>query len=61
MTEYDSYDSSVMRELILDPTPEPESVVMTDGGSAACPDCAGSTVNGQGLYDCLDCDWSGLR
>jgi len=40
---------------------EPQSVIMTDGGSAACPDCAGYTVNGQGLYDCLDCDWTGLR
>jgi len=36
-----------------------ERVVMTDGGRFACPDCAGETVNGQGLFGCLDCGWSG--
>jgi predicted RNA-binding Zn-ribbon protein involved in translation (DUF1610 family) len=25
-----------------------------------CPDCEETTVNGQGLYTCLDCGWDGL-
>ncbi|MFB6178801.1 MAG: hypothetical protein ABEI77_03640 [Halorientalis sp.] len=38
-----------------------ERVLVTDGGHAVftCPDCAGSTVNGQGLFACVDCNWSG--
>lgn len=38
-----------------------EKTVVTDGGSMVCPDCAGETINGQGLYDCLSCDWFGAR
>ena len=38
-----------------------DPVAVTDGGSAAfaCPSCAGPTVNGQGLFSCVDCTWSG--
>ena len=39
-------------------TPE-ETVVVTDGGQSACPDCGGTTINGQGLFSCLDCTWTG--
>jgi hypothetical protein len=24
-----------------------------------CPVCLGDTVSGQGLYDCVDCEWTG--
>jgi hypothetical protein len=40
-------------------TDDGETVVMTDGGSSACPDCGAATVNGQGLFSCLDCTWTG--
>jgi len=40
-------------------TDDGETVVMTDGGSSACPDCGAATVNGQGLFNCLDCPWTG--
>jgi hypothetical protein len=33
----------------------------SSGRSMVCPDCAGETINGQGLYDCLDCSWTGAR
>lgn len=35
--------------------------VMADGGtgSLACPSCGGPTVDGQGLFACTDCAWSG--
>jgi len=36
-----------------------EKVVLTDGGHSACPDCGGTTINGQGLFSCLDCTWVG--
>jgi hypothetical protein len=51
---------STVRDTQVDAS-EPQSVAVTDGGSVACPDCTGYTVNGQGLYDCVDCDWTGLR
>jgi hypothetical protein len=40
---------------------ETDSVVVTDGGTAtfSCPSCAGPTVNGQGLFSCVDCGWAG--
>lgn len=41
-----------------------DRVVVTDGGATAsfgCPICAGPTIDGQGLYDCLDCEWTGVR
>lgn len=41
-----------------DTAPE-ETVVVTDGGHSACPDCGGTTVNGQGLFSCMDCTWTG--
>lgn len=35
------------------------SRVVTDGGTTAvCPQCAASTVNVQGVYDCVGCDWN---
>jgi hypothetical protein len=40
-------------------TDDAETVVVTDGGRSACPDCGGTTINGQGLFSCLDCTWSG--
>lgn len=44
-----------------DADPEEGSVAVTDGGTSAfaCPSCAGPTVNGQGLFSCLDCRWVG--
>ncbi len=38
-----------------------EPVAVTDGGKStfACPSCTGPTVNGQGLFSCVDCGWSG--
>lgn len=27
----------------------------------ACPVCSGETVNGQGMYDCVECGWTGPR
>jgi len=38
-----------------------DRVAVTDGGKStfACPSCAGPTVNGQGLFDCVDCGWYG--
>ena len=35
----------------------PASAAAPDG--SRCPACAGALVNGQGLLDCLDCDWVG--
>jgi ribosomal protein L37AE/L43A len=40
-------------------TPE-EQVVVTDGGQFACPTCGGETVNGQGVFGCLSCSWTGV-
>ena len=34
---------------------------MSSGTTMVCPDCAGETVNGQGLYNCLSCSWYGAR
>jgi rubrerythrin len=36
---------------------------VADGGrpTTGCPICSGPTVNGQGLYSCTDCGWSGPR
>jgi hypothetical protein len=38
-------------------------VAIADGGvrSLACPACGGPTVDGQGLFDCRQCNWSGTR
>jgi len=44
-----------------DGTSTEEKQVVTDGGSMMCPDCASTTVNGQGLFACTDCNWSGVR
>ena len=30
-------------------------------GTVACPRCDGETINGQGVLDCLECDWTGTR
>jgi hypothetical protein len=38
---------------------ETETVIVTDGGRFACPDCSGPTVDGQGLYNCVECGWTG--
>lgn len=38
------------------------AVVSSAAGPTAgtrCPVCLGETINGQGLYDCVDCEWSG--
>jgi hypothetical protein len=57
----------------VEETESPETVAVTDGGEAdtspeirsdggtafACPDCSGTTVNGQGLFSCVDCNWAG--
>jgi hypothetical protein len=37
-----------------------EQVVVTDGGQFACPTCGGETVNGQGVFGCLSCSWTGV-
>jgi len=36
-----------------------ESPERTGDGRFDCPVCSGETINGQGLYDCLDCGWTG--
>lgn len=36
-------------------------VLMADGGTSACPECSGPTVDGQGPFDCVECGWSGTR
>jgi len=42
-------------------TPETsERVIVTDGGRFACPECAGATIDGQGIHDCVECGWSGV-
>jgi ribosomal protein L37AE/L43A len=38
-----------------------EKVVVTDGGQFACPTCGGETVNGQGVFGCSTCDWTGVK
>ncbi|WP_247009830.1 hypothetical protein [Halorientalis litorea] len=38
----------------------PSPSIDTDG-RFDCPICSGATVNGQGMYDCLDCGWTGPR
>jgi ribosomal protein L37AE/L43A len=40
-------------------TPD-DQVVVTDGGQFACPTCGGETVNGQGVFGCLSCSWTGV-
>ncbi|MFB6083520.1 MAG: hypothetical protein ABEJ94_04665 [Halorientalis sp.] len=35
--------------------------VVTDGGQFACPTCGGATVNGQGVFGCLSCNWTGVN
>lgn len=37
---------------------EPSETIVADGGTAtACPRCASSTINVQGLRDCTGCGW----
>jgi hypothetical protein len=45
----------------IEPEADSETVPVTDGGRSAfvCPSCTGPTVNGQGLFSCVDCDWVG--
>ena len=38
-----------------------EPIAAATPGTAACPRCDGETVNGQGVLDCLECDWTGSR
>ena len=40
------------------PTPTPTN---SDPTRFACPICSGETVNGQGMYDCVNCGWTGPR
>jgi ribosomal protein L37AE/L43A len=40
---------------------DPEKVIVTDGGRFACPSCGGETINGQGMFGCLSCSWSGVN
>lgn len=35
------------------------SSLATASEGGRCPACAGALVNGQGMLDCLDCDWTG--
>jgi hypothetical protein len=41
--------------------PADDQVVVTDGGQFACPTCGGETVNGQGVFGCLSCNWTGVN
>lgn len=34
---------------------------LSQSRSTDCPDCAGATVNGAGLYACTECPWIGSR
>lgn len=40
------------------PSSEPTETVVADGGTAACPNCATSTVNVHGIQNCPDCQWT---
>lgn len=39
----------------------PDPLAAPTPGAAACPDCDGETINGQGVLDCRECDWTGAR
>jgi hypothetical protein len=41
-------------------TPDATTTVSwpTQTAPAQCPHCAGELINGQGVLDCLDCDWT---
>ena len=44
-----------------DATPTPTLTTTSDPARFACPICSGETVNGQGMYDCAECGWTGPR
>ncbi len=41
------------------PTPLEAETTVTESRSSDCPDCGGSVIDGQGLFACVDCDWTG--
>ncbi|RXK51753.1 hypothetical protein [Halorientalis pallida] len=53
-------DTDTETEAPTDATTE-DKVVVTDGGQFACPTCGGETVNGQGVFGCLSCSWTGVN
>lgn len=46
---------------VADATPTPTPGTTADPTRFTCPVCSGETVNGQGMYDCVECGWTGPR